>query len=486
MEFADLLFLYILLPLALVLHRIMPDARRKNMVLAGFSLLLCCLDGPLGLLVLLGLTWLNFRLSRRIRPREMTVLLPALALNLGVLLVFKHVDDVLSILGIGTETGGLLLGLLGSISQLLGLNRPATILPVGLSFYVLTAISYFMDLYRGRYTPEKDFLNFLTYMVMFPKLAQGPLVRYDQVSRQLHRRKENSRRSFDGLLRFAIGLGKKVLLADSCARFIAGMAGDAAWTLVGSWLTALLFFFRVYFDISGCCDMAVGLGKLFGFRFPESFDAPYCASWLGDFCARWNMTLVAFFKDYVYIPLGGSRLGAARQLLNLLAVWLLIGLWHGGTLNFLVWALLFFVFQSSEKLLLPLLADLPPMLRRLLMYLLLVFAWVFFAYPDINELSMVLKGMLGFGGLSVPGLGKTVLASIPLSMACWIGISPLPQTLGLIFKNACGQGGKKQDRLTPGGVLYLAGCFGSICLLLWLCTACLAGGGTVVTIYGVL
>ena len=491
MNFSSLLFLYIYLPLILLVYFAMPDVRRKNIVLVAVSFLLYSMGQPLYAVLLAGLSWANYRFSLAIRPHQVQSLYLPLAVNLAVFILFQHVDSILGVLRLGADSGGYLLGLIKKIVvglNAIGMNlvEPKTLLPIGLPFYFLTVVSYFVDIYSGKHKAEKDMLNCLTYLTMFPKLAQGPIVHYGQVSKQLSGRKVYPRIIFEGMGRFVIGLSKKVMLADYCARTISSLADGADQTLVGAWLCALLYMYRIYFDFSGCCDMAIGLGRVFGFRFPENFDYPYSAVSVTEFTKKWNLTLGAFLREYVYNPLGGNHYGQIRQVVNCLIVWILMGLWHGGGLNYLVWALYLFVLVMLEKLLEMQLVDLPKALRRFLTFLAILFGWVFFAHKDLMELGASLKGLLGFGGFSAAGVGRTVLNSIPLILACIIGSGRIPAQLGHFWAHLCGMAGKqrKNEAVRVAKIVYLITAFGYVCLLLWLCSVSLATHGSVPSIFG--
>lgn len=490
-NFASLLFMYIFLPLTLVTYFVMPDVRRKNMVLVVVSFLLYGMVQPMFLPILAGLSFVNYRLGMWIRPNRPHTLHIPLAVNLAILLLLGYLDALLGIIGVGSESGGFLLGIVNKTVSLLSgigmnLTEPARLMPVGLPFYFLTVVSYFLDIYHGKIKPERDLLNFLTAVTLFPKLAQGPIARYDQISRQITGRKVNPRKIFEGAIRFVTGLAKKVLIADYCARVISGLSGGPDQTLVGAWLCALLYMYRVYFDFSGFCDMAVGLGKVFGFRLPENFDYPYAAVSVTEFSQKWNLTLRRFVKAYVYIPLGGNRNGQVRQVLNCMIAWLFVGIWHGAGLNYIVWALYLFVIVTAEHLLESQIVDLPRFLRRLLTMLALLFGWVFFAHSDLMELGGALKGMLGFGGFSAPGVGRKVLNCLPLIIGCMVASGTGGRNLSRFWANLCNMGGKnrKDDRILATRVVYVASGFGYLCLLLWLCTVSLAAYGTVPSVFG--
>ena len=490
MEFTNLYFLYILLPLTMVVYFVIPDVRRKNIALLTISLLFYAMGQPLYIPLLVGLSYVNYILALRIRPdKKLTVVIPV-AINIIVLALFKYLDFFLGMLGVQTETG-VLLGLLKSVTE--GLNsigfsfrEPTTVLPIGISFYTFSAISYLVDVYRRKFPAEKSFFELLLYFCLFPKMLQGPIVRYEQMRKRLHQRKVNIRRVYEGLLRFVVGLSKKVLLADYCGKVVAELAGGADQALVGAWLSALLFTFQIYYDFSGYTDMAIGLGQMFGFRFCENFDLPYTSLSVTEFWRRWHMSLGSFFRDYVYIPLGGNRLGKLRQILNLLVVWALTGLWHGASWTFVIWGLYFFVLLAVEKQIMPMLEDLPKSLRNFLTMLLVLFGWVIFSHENFGELGSFVGAMLGFGGLSTVGIGIRVLNSLPLILVCWLGATSLPRMFVRILSSLCGMAGKERAsaEITPTKVLYVTVSFLWICLLLWLCTISLVGSTSAPSIYG--
>lgn len=490
MEFSNLYFLFIILPLCLAVYFLVPDIRRKNTALLVMSLLLYAMGQPLYVPLLVLLSYYNYRAALRIRTghRE-TVLLPV-AVNILVLAVFKYLDFFLSMVGVHTDSGLLLGGLKAIVGGLNSIGftfrEPTTVLPIGISFYTFSAISYLVDVYRKTVPAEKSFYDLLLYFCLFPKMLQGPIVRYADMRKKLLQRKTNYRLVFEGAQRFCVGLAKKVLLADYCGKVIAELSGSADQALVGAWLSAILFTFQIYYDFSGYTDMAIGLGRIFGFKFCENFDRPYTSLSITEFWRRWHMSLGSFFKDYVYIPLGGNRMGKLRQIFNLLVVWALTGLWHGASWNFVLWGLYFFVLLAVEKQILPLLEDLPKALRNFVTMLLVLFGWVLFSHEDFTALGSFLKAMLGFGGLATVGVWVRVLNSLPLMAACFLGCTKLPGMVTEALDNFCGMAGKgrKATRVTLRRVLYVAVCAVWMGLLLWLCTVSLVGNTSAPSIYG--
>ena len=489
MEFSDLYFLYIWLPLLMAAYFLARQARWKNYILTGFSLLFYAMGQLLYLPLLMGLTYFNFRQARQIRPGDRQSLLWPVALNVAVLVLFKYLDFFLGMFGLSTADG-LMLGMLRGLVR--GLNaigfdfrEPSTVLPMGISFFTFSMISYLADVYRGRVEPEDSFKRLLMYVCLFPKMLQGPIVRYGQIRFQLSHRRSDGGQVFEGLLRFVLGLSKKVLLADYCGQVIADVTSLGSQnTFVGAWLCAAMFMFQIYFDFSGYSDMAIGLGRVFGFSFCENFDLPYTARSVSEFWRRWHMSLGTFFRDYVYIPLGGNRLGFRRQLLNLLAVWALTGLWHGASWNYVLWGLYFFGLLAAEKHWQEKIRKIHPAGRHAITLVMLLLGWVIFSHEDLGALGSALAGMIGFGGFTGTGVGLKLLNSLPLMAVCALGCTGLPRRGAAIWRSLCGMDREDGEQVTTMKLCYLLSAFGLMMLLLWLCTVSLVGNTSAPSIYG--
>ncbi len=477
MEFSSLFFISCLLPLIVLCYYLIPDVGRRNIFLLAVSFLMFGMCQPVYIPLLVILSQVTFRMGQKVRKgRRGTVCLPV-AVNLAALLLLKYADSILVQLGAFAEKGGLFLGLVRGLVEWLNslgmtLRLPDTLAPLGFSFFVVSSVSYLLDVYRGKCAPEKCYRDFLLYLMFFPKFFQGPLVRYGEMRVQIRERRDNFRRVFDGILRFVTGLGKKVLLADYCGRIIAEMAvSKSDQALVGSWLGAVLFLLQIYYDFSGCCDMAVGLGKIFGFRLPENFKRPYLAMSVTEFWERWNVTLRAFFVDNVYDPLRNGREGSLNRFFALLLSVLMYSLWHGATFNFLIFGLYFVVILLVEHKFEDLINDLPYWLRHALTILCLMFGWVIFANRDIGSLANTIKAMIGEGGFSIAGDGARVAGSIPLIAVCWVGVTSIPGQVRRFWRGLCGVGVKQnhKDQKSIMEIVYLVSCFGYILLILWLC-----------------
>ena len=489
MEFSSLYFIYIWLPFLLLTYFLVRGMRWKNYVLAGFSLFFYAMGQPVYLALLVGLTYANFRLAARIQPGDRRSLWMPVALNIAVLALFKYLDFFLSFFGISTADGLLLTILKWLIRGLnaigFAFHEPDSILPMGISFFTFSMISYLVDVYHGKAEAEHSFKRLLLYVTLFPKMLQGPIVRYEQIGFQLSHRHANPRMVFEGGFRFVVGLSKKVLLADYCGKAIAELASmNCDTSFGGAWLSAILFMFQIYFDFSGYSDMAIGLGSMFGFTFCENFDLPYTARSITEFWRRWHISLGSFFRDYVYIPLGGNRLGFKRQVVNLLVVWALTGLWHGASWNYVLWGLYFFGLLVAEKHYKEQISRIPAAGQHAVTLLLLLIGWVIFSHEDFGALGAALAGMLGFGGFAGAGVWLKLLNTLPLIVVCAVACTGLPRQCVDSWRLLCGMHDDDNDEVTPWKVAYLVSVFMLMVMLLWLCTVSLVGSISAPSIYG--
>ena len=387
MLFSGLTFLYYFLPAVLIAYFLVPDGW-KNGVLLFFSLFFYAWGEP-KLALLMVVTILVFYLcglaigranGQAARKRWMIV---SVAIGLGLLGLFKYADFFI-----------------GSVNAVTGLSLPLLrlVLPIGISFYTFQCISYTVDVYRGDAAAQKNLISFGCYVSLFPQLIAGPIVRYTDVARELEGRSHSMEAFTLGLRRFLFGLGKKVLLANQFGALTTLYRDSKAQSVLYCWLYALAFALQIYFDFSGYSDMAIGLGQIFGFRFPENFNYPYLSRSITEFWRRWHMTLGGWFRDYVYIPLGGNRVTRPRWFLNILAVWMLTGLWHGASWNFVLWGLVFAVFLLLEKGI-PGLRRLPKGLSNAYVMLVVVLSFVLFNAESISQAGQDLAGMFGRAGL---------------------------------------------------------------------------------------
>ena len=387
MAFSSMTFLFGFLPAVLVVYFLLPARCRqgRNIVLLLFSLAFYAWGGIRLLPALLAscvLNWAGALLAAPGKPCRKAAYGIALALNIAMLGYFKY--------------AGFLVTNLNALGA--DLMIPSIALPAGISFFTFQAIAYLTDVYRGTIPAERRLGRVTLFMAFFPQLLQGPILRYDSFAPSLTDRRETASDAADGAVRFCFGLAKKVLLADALGSIAGGAfsAGDRLTTSL-AWLGAVAYTLQLYFDFSGYTDMAIGLGRVFGFSLPENFDYPYTARSASEFWRRWHRTLSFWFRDYVYIPLGGSRCSVPRQLLNLLAVWLLTGLWHGAAWNFVLWGLYYAILLMGEKFLWgKALQRLPAALRHAYALVLVTVGWVLFRSSGLGQVGEMLSAMFGF------------------------------------------------------------------------------------------
>jgi alginate O-acetyltransferase complex protein AlgI len=425
MLFSSPLFLFAFLPCVLLLHAILREVRARNTVLLAASLLFYAWGEPLGLLVLLFSTLVNWAFGIRIaaaRPGHRAWLTgAAVAFNLGALAYYKYADFAIASLN----------AVLGPIG-LGALPLPGIILPIGVSFFTFHAITYVVGVARGQNAAVRDPSEVALYIFFFPQLVAGPIIRYYDVAEQFHTRKVDRNNFAYGVRRFAEGLAKKVFIANAAAvpadaLFNANAAG--ALSAGAAWLGLACYTVQIYFDFSGYSDMAVGLGRMFGFRFKENFAWPYSAKSVQEFWRRWHMSLSTWFRDYVYIPLGGSRHGEARTLRNLLLVFFLCGLWHGASWTFVIWGLFHGIFLVLERTRLGGgIAALPSPFRSAYTLLAVAIGWVFFRCDNFGHATTYLGALAGRGsgtevvaGHMNRGVQLALILGAILSFPVWPG-----------------------------------------------------------------
>lgn len=424
MVFSSLLFLFRFLPAALLLYLAAPRSW-KNAVLFFISLIFYAWGEPVYVTLMLFSTLVDYthgRMADRWKRRgkigkARAAVASSVIINLLLLGFFKYGDFFVENINLIFHTA------------LEPLNLP---LPIGISFYTFQTMSYTIDVYRGQARVQKNLISFGAYVAMFPQLIAGPIVRYQTVAEELNDRRASVEDFAEGVLRFTAGLGKKVLLANNIGLLweeILRLHPEQR-TLLTSWLGASAFALQLYFDFSGYSDMAIGLGRMLGFRFPENFNYPYLAQSITEFWRRWHMTLGVWFREYVYIPLGGNRKGRARQLLNILLVWMLTGIWHGAAYSFLFWGLYFAALLILEKFLLAkALERLPAWGRRLYTLGLVLVSWVIFALDSAEESFAYLGAMFGAHGLA-DRMSLYLLQNYGILLGLLIlGATPIPKRL---------------------------------------------------------
>ena len=387
MVFSSIPFLFYFLPAVLIMYFLVPR-KWKNTVLLLTSLIFYGWGEPklLGLMVFtIVLFWAcGLAMGRTEQSKQKKFwLLVSVIISVALLGLFKYADFFI-----------------GTFNSLTGLGIPMLrlALPVGISFYTFQCLSYTVDVYRGEVPPQKNILTFGAYVSMFPQLIAGPIVRYSDIARQLESRVHTWEGFALGMRRFLVGLGKKVILADNFALLMKLFRESDEKSVLFYWLYAVAFLFNIYFDFSGYSDMAIGLGRIFGFQFPENFNYPYLSRSVTEFWRRWHMTLGSWFRDYVYIPMGGNRVGKSRWVFNILTVWMLTGLWHGAAWNFVVWGLYFGILLMVEKWI-PSLQKLPLILRHGYVLLAIILSFVLFNADSLTMAGQDIAGMFGFGGV---------------------------------------------------------------------------------------
>ena len=423
MVFSSTIFLCVYLPLVLLGYYICPK-KGRNLFLLIASLVFYAWGEPKYVFLMIFSILINYVFGRlmdknRGRQKRMKLMLVlSVVIDLGLLSVFKYTDFIIT-----------------NINAIFGVNFDLLniALPIGISFYTFQAMSYTIDVYRDDVRVQKNLIDFGMYITMFPQLIAGPIVRYADVQDQLAERSVTTADFSEGVMRFVVGLGKKVLLANQMGAVwsdIYALGGDVSALM--AWTGAIAYTFQIYFDFSGYSDMAIGLGRMFGFKFPENFRYPYQSVSITDFWRRWHITLSTWFKEYLYIPLGGNRRGLARQALNLLIVWSLTGFWHGAGWNFVMWGLYYFVILFIEKLfLLKALDKLPKFFRHVYALLLIIIGWVIFASDDVSVLLPYLGSMFGANG-AIGGMDVyTLLTKAVLLIICCIASTELPKRLFL-------------------------------------------------------
>lgn len=390
MVFSSLIFLCAFLPVVLAMYAICPG-KFRNLLLTIASLLFYAWGEPRYVFIMLFSTVFDYINGRMIEYFEIQnnqkakrgILILSVVGNLGILFFFKYTNLLI------TSWNQLTASEFGVLNLAM---------PIGISFYTFQTMSYTIDVYRGYVKAQKGFIAFAMYISMFPQLIAGPIVRYKWIEPQLEGRIVTEERWVKGMHRFLIGLGKKVIFANQIGNLWIDISGGnlLALSTTGAWIGAFAYTLQIYFDFSGYSDMAIGLGQMFGFTFPENFIYPYEAKNITDFWRRWHITLGAWFREYIYIPLGGNRKGLQRQFVNLFIVWLLTGLWHGASWNFALWGLYFFVLLFAEKVfLLKEMEHWPQFMRHIYGKFFIVVGWVLFAIEDFDNMGYYLQIMFG-------------------------------------------------------------------------------------------
>lgn len=440
------------LPFVLALYYITPR-RFRNLTLFIVDLVFYAWGEPWLVILMLFSILLNYTsgiligINREKKGLARFIFILSVILNLGLLGFFKYAGFI-------GET-------LNMVMPFLNIPILEIALPIGISFYTFQTMSYTIDVYKNTVKVQKNIITFGTYVSLFPQLIAGPIVRYEDVAEQLMHRKETLQGFTDGVKLFLIGLSKKVLLANEMGNLWDAVRESGTQSgALGSWVGIIAYTFQIYFDFCGYSEMAMGLGKMFGFDFLKNFDYPYISKSITEFWRRWHISLGTWFREYVYIPLGGNRKGLYRHIINIAVVWFLTGLWHGASWNFILWGLYFGVLLMIEKLfMLKVLKKAPAIISHIYSIIIILFGWVLFYFENLNEMGIFLARMFGSDGFMMSGdISVKIISYIPLLIVSAITSTPLISKL--------------YHKIKSKPILYVidnAGCV----LALLLCTAAL-------------
>lgn len=486
MVFSDLFFLYVFIPAVMICYALARCADRayvggfdsgrysrpantapySNAVLVVFSLIFYAWGEPVYVFLMLGSVLMNYVVGLCIdrgKRKSKAALAVGVTLNVAMIAVFKY--------------AGFLAGIVAALG--VPLPIPDIALPIGISFYTFQSISYLADVYRGEVPAQRSFWSLLLYISMFPQLVAGPIVRYSTISAEINERRITFSDLAEGSFRFLIGLGKKVILANELSelsgQFLDGDLG--ALTTGGAWLGIIAFTFQIYFDFSGYSDMAIGMGRCLGFHFDENFEYPYVSCTITEFWRRWHISLGSFFRDYVYIPMGGNR---KHQPLNIMVVWFLTGLWHGASWNFVLWGVYFGVIIMLEKYtIIKVRYKIPSFILHIYSLLLIVFGWVIFYFDDFTRLGGFIKVLFGFAGAGGGDLmlKNTLFTNLWLLIAAAVFSMPVGKFVRRLYDKA-----GSADSAAPLALMT----FGKICcacLILAASTLLLIGDTTNAFLY---
>ncbi len=430
MVFSSLEFLFLFLPVTLLLYYAIPQRHRvwRNVVLLLTSLVFYGWGEPKYVLLMVLTILFDYgagiligwtRDVRGSKKGAKAVLIASIAVNLLILGFFKYSDFIVSNLRL--------------IPGLGGMKSPGLALPVGISFYTFQALSYVIDVYRDDARVQKDPISFGTYVTLFPQLVAGPIVRYQDVDDMLRNREESRYLFASGVRTFLAGLGKKMLLGNVAGQMWDTISAASERSVLGAWLGVIFYTFHIYFDFSGYSDMAIGLGKMVGFRFLENFNYPYIAESITDFWRRWHMSLSTWFREYVYFPLGGSRCSEKwKNYRNIFVVWLLTGIWHGANWNYILWGLYYFVLLMAEKLFLgKKMEKAPKILRHLYAMFFVAIGWLIFAETDLAAGVTYFGNLFGIGasGFADGAAVYDLVRNLPYLLLLGVASTPLPRKL---------------------------------------------------------
>ncbi|MDD6175938.1 MAG: MBOAT family protein [Firmicutes bacterium] len=476
MVFSSLEFLYLFFPLCMLFYCIAKTTNLRNAVLIVFSLFFYAWGEPVYLFLMLGTVLAEYFFALGIEKFRRTVLgklclAGSLVVALGLLAIFKYAGF-----------------LVGSVNSLFGLSIPVPQidLPIGISFYTFQIVSYLVDVYRGDVRAQRQPLKLLLYISLFHQLIAGPIVRYEHIADEIDNRRVTPVEVSMGIDRFIVGLAKKVILADTCAQLAKTYLESsnlAEVPVLGAWFGLIMYSMQIYFDFSGYSDMAIGMGRMVGFHYHENFNYPYLSGSITEFWRRWHMSLGSFFRDYVYIPLGGNRCSSARHIFNLFIVWFLTGLWHGASWNFVMWGLYFFVFLVLEKYFIGKFLSKHKIFSHIYFLFLIVIGWMIFYYTDISRMGTLFKGLFGLNGNAFTS--ATVMTyfknNVFFVLAAVIACTPVLKVIKKLYVRVCQSGVKANadgtlvsERNIPAAAAYVVKGI-VLALLLFTSTAMLVG-----------
>jgi len=420
MLFSSITFLYYFLPIFLIAYYLTPN-KYRNIVILIFSLIFYFTGEPIYIIILLLSCIINYTLSKQIEKntRSKNYLIIAVIYNVSQLLIFKYTDFFIA-----------------NINGLLNTNIPYTYItmPIGISFFTFQALGYVIDVYNKKHTSARSIIEFMTYISLFPQLIAGPIVRYSDIQEEFKDRKHTYENFSIGIRRFAIGLSKKVLIANVLGEFTKSLAET---TILSSWLKPVGYTLQIYFDFSGYSDMAIGLGLMMGFHFLENFNYPLIASTVTDFWRRWHISLSKWFRDYVYIPLGGNRVNNVKWIRNIFVVWFLTGFWHGASWNFILWGLYFGVILVIEKKFLKKHLDKTKVIKYIYTSLIIIVSFLIFNSTSLEVILIELKNMFGLNNIPFTSPETTYYLKnyLTLLIVSIIGATPLVVTLTAKIQN---------------------------------------------------
>ncbi len=431
MVFSSLFFLYLFLPLNLIVYYFAKTTKARNIVMLIFSLIFYAWGEPVYVLLLLFMAASDWFISLYIEKQtphgkkaKLGVLIMVIV-NLGLLGFFKYASFVCENIGLITGRN------IGTLD---------IILPIGISFYTFQLMSYVMDVYRRDVPAQKSFYMLLLYVSLFHQCIAGPIVRYKDICAELEERRTTAQDIADGIWRFCFGLAKKAILANACGNIadtlLVSGEGLINSSVLSLWIGVFAYSLQIYLDFSAYSDMAIGMGRMIGIHYLENFDYPYISRSVTEFWRRWHISLGSFFRDYVYIPLGGNRKGRVRTYFNLLVVWFLTGLWHGASWNFVLWGLYFFVFIFLEKLFLSRMLSKDRIVSHIYLVLIVYFGWILFRFDNMGDIITVLRGMFGANGNAFTDFETTTLlgSNIFILLFCAFVSTPVIRKIGSLIR----------------------------------------------------